>query len=88
MVLKTLSHHGWRDPNRVRTFDFGRRGQSALPITDEGPERRAVFEGGDMLVLDEIGHAAQWGHMRSLGDGSLLSPVSDPSHSGGIGAVG
>jgi len=88
MVLKTPSWHGLSDYNRIRTFDFGRRGCSILPLLDEGPERRAVFENGQELTLDESGHVAWWGGMRSLGDGNLFRPVSDPSHSGGNGAVG
>jgi len=79
MVVKTPSWHGLSDYNRVRTFDFGRRGCGALPFLDEGDgaERRAVFEDGLELTLDESGDVAWWGGMRSLGDGNLFRPVSD-----------
>jgi len=63
MVLKTPSWHGLSDYNRIRTFDFGWRGRSVLPLLDEGPERRAVFENGQELTLDESGHVAWWGGM-------------------------
>lgn len=87
MVLKTPSWHGLSDYNRVHTFDFGWRGCGALPLEGDGPERRAVFEDGRELTLDESGDVTWWGGMRSLGDGNLFRPVGNPSRSGGNDAV-
>ena len=84
MVVKTPSWHGLSDYNRVRTFDFGRRGCGTLPFLDEeggGTERRAAFEDGQELTLDESGDVAWWGGMRSLGDGNLFRPVGDSASS-------
>ena len=88
MVLETPPSQGFPDYSHVHTFDLGRRGRSALPLLDEGPERRAVFEeDGQMLTLDERGDVSWRGRMVFLGGGNLSRPVSDPSHSSGNGAV-
>ena len=71
-----------RDRVSIRTFDFGRRGRSVLPLWDEedgGDERRALFEGGQEFMLEGV---MWWSNIRSLGDGQLFGPVSYLSHPG------
>ena len=71
--------HGLRGRINIRTFDFGRRGRSVLPLWDEeggGDERRASFEDGQKFTLEG---AIWWNNIQSLSDGHLFGLVSHPS---------
>lgn len=63
--------------SQLRTFDFGRRGWGVLPLRDKGngPERMALFEDGQDLLVQGGWEMVGWG-FDSLGDGRFLHVVS------------
>ena len=63
--------------HHLRTFDFGRRGWSALPLcdADDGVERRVAFESGRNFLLQGNEEMNEWAFY-SLGDGRLMYLVS------------
>lgn len=69
---------------RIRTFDFGRRGRSVLPLLDKsgGAERKALFSDGGEFVLEAtgVGVTTPWGGTGSHRNGSFFQ-ASCLSHS-------
>lgn len=91
VMVKSRAWHHLRGCVCVRTFDFGRRGRSALPLWDgEGggaQGRRAFFKDGQEFMPEGSEDMAWWEALESLGNGSLFRLVSYLSRSGGSGVV-
>ena len=83
VLLETLRHHRLTQGLRVRTFDFGRRACSALPLWDQdgGAVRKTSFSDGSEFVLEATGTRPPipWGSTGSQGDGNFfqVSYLSD-----------
>ena len=66
----------------IRTFDFGKRGRSSLPLRDgaDGTERRVLFEDGANLDFEPDDGIDIHQELQSLSDGSLMYLVSCLAH--------
>ena len=76
----------------VRSFDFSRRGCSALPLwnrEEDRPERGVSFEDGRELIFQAVRNKnfLSWSDMESLSNGTFFYQVSYFTHSSGSGVV-
>ena len=88
MIARESSLRRFRDYD-VRTFDFSQRGRGSLPRGGaDGTVRRVSFQDGVNLGFELDGRVDAWDELKSLSDGSLIHPVSRPTHYVGSEAVG
>jgi len=85
--------HQVRPTYVIRSFDFGRRGRSALPLRDEEGGwvgRNVSFGDGRVFTFQAAGreNTSSWSGVQSLGDGIFFLLVSHFTHSGSNGVRG
>ena len=90
VMIAWSSLHHFPDECHVHTFDFSQRGRGFLPLQSgaDGTGRRAKFEDGVHLRLEQDLVVRLFDVLRSFSDGSLIRLVGCLAHHVGSGAVG